>query len=624
MEIPRNHPASSAVTVRVQGQGSVLVVPISDLKLEPNQVYEGRIIGKAQAPASPQTAPPLPGGQTNNAQGPAGSIAPQQGLAPEQYLLQLQGKTVLISSVKALQAEQRLSLMLIEGATPGLKVVNNTTSTNDDAAPLPAGKLPAAQVQTLLQALTPIMAKQSSLAAALSQLQHWQNHATGPNTALVQQTLSATIKVLETFALDGKTLNASEILKPTTQSNAPSAAQQAAQSRQGATPSTPGTTATDISTATQQAIKTRLLQSGLFNEHILRDLASQSSAKASDAANSITSATANTTTNTASTASHSRESLLKTLGQLASQALNKATPQSPSHAPATMGTPAAGMPPATGTAINRATLSTQQAQAIRHLEQLIQQLAPSSNSTQPPIPTQGTEGIPGIEQSDLKGLLRRAIHLLTPPAEGDTPAQRPAALTQTDILKTPFDFPHPASTDIARASAALSEEPLSTGQLLRLLASMLNRIQFNQLNSLYQSHTASNETQTQQSWFFELPLLSHQQQLQALNLRIDKREESDSGSNTKQKRAIQWQVVLSFDLDQLGPLYIEAKLTPPRVATTVWAKQQTTLQLLQKEQQQLQQRLEALGLEVEEMQCRAGQPRNDATKLEHRLVDLKA
>ena len=228
---------------------------------------------------------------------------------------------------------------------------------------------------------------------------------------------------------------------------------------------------------------------------------------------------------------------------------------------------------------------------------------------------------------DLKSTLMSLVVALSGNDEshGKSPRGYLDGLTQADLLKSPFGFPHLADSAIMKANALLADQELSTGQLLKLVAGMLNRIQFNQLNSLYQSQNNSNETTTVQSWFFELPILAEQNQANVFNLRIDKegaaeKEKQRDNSN----KALEWRLALSFDLKELGPVYIQVTLRPPTATSTIWAVKEDTLQLIQNERDRFHHRLEALGLELKEIQCHQGQPKQNKAKLDRGFVDTKA
>ena len=152
---------------------------------------------------------------------------------------------------------------------------------------------------------------------------------------------------------------------------------------------------------------------------------------------------------------------------------------------------------------------------------------------------------------------------------------------------------------------------------------MLNRIQFNQLNSVYQ--TQGSESSALQSWFIELPVVNMNQQVNTFNLRIDKEQDPHSNSGEEEeKKSLQWKLLLSFDLEEIGPIYIQVSLLPPSISSIIWADRSETYTLAQQEINHFKRKLNELGLEVGDIICQKGLPPQQATKLSQSLVDIKA
>ena len=261
-------------------------------------------------------------------------------------------------------------------------------------------------------------------------------------------------------------------------------------------------------------------------------------------------------------------------------------------------------------------LKTLQSQTLN----LAGQIAPSA--------TKSTAALPGSDiKSTLTGLLAA---LETRGAQPNKPSNFVDGASQPNLLTTPFAFPHPAANlsllnATQKAGAMLQDQELSTGQMLKLLAGMLNRIQFNQINSLYQSQSnAADSTQTQ-SWFFELPVANGSQQPDFFNLRLDRdrAEQDDKQSNTGESKE-QWRINLSFTLETLGELTIQAKLSPPTISTSIWCNSDAILKLIEKEKTVFCKRLEDIGLEVETFQCLKGQPLSNNVSIDKQFVDTRA
>lgn len=199
------------------------------------------------------------------------------------------------------------------------------------------------------------------------------------------------------------------------------------------------------------------------------------------------------------------------------------------------------------------------------------------------------------------------------------------ALSQTDLLKSPFNFPHLSEQNVLRANALLADQQLTTGQILKLLAGMLNRIQFNQLNSLYQSQHSSIEATSVQTWLFELPVATEQQQFNIFNLRLDREQSQHQEQRDKNaEQEVCWRIALSFELENLGAIHVHVTLTPPKASTTIWASNTETHQLIQRESPLFLQRLQELGLEPNPIECHKGKPKQDKTQLDRGFVDIKA
>jgi len=234
--------------------------------------------------------------------------------------------------------------------------------------------------------------------------------------------------------------------------------------------------------------------------------------------------------------------------------------------------------------------------------------------------------------NDLKGLLLSITAALKTDHTSSKQTERPhiEALAQLDLLKDPFNFPHLTNQTThltsSKVESLLADQQFTTGQLLKLIAGMLNRIQFNQLNSLYQSHSNSNESSTTQSWFFELPIASPNNQLTTFDVRIDKKEDTQKQEQEQNdaSQEVQWKLALSFKFEQLGAIYVQVTLSPPIIASTIWADRPETLALINREKPHFQSKLAELGLEVGDISCKRGQPKQDKTRLDRNLVDIKA
>jgi hypothetical protein len=232
---------------------------------------------------------------------------------------------------------------------------------------------------------------------------------------------------------------------------------------------------------------------------------------------------------------------------------------------------------------------------------------------------------------DLKALLQSIVHglkasIASPrePGTGQEAKLDMRGTLESALLQRPFDFPQ-FDKGILKAQAILADQELTTGQLLKLIAGMLNRIQFNQANSLLQSQ-ASADTALTQSWNMELPYV-HEQQIQTLQLRIDQHQSKQNGSEKQEGGDQQrtWTIELSFEFENIGPLHIKAELSPPTLKTELWVANKQAETLVSQEQALFVSRLQDAGLEVESPVCRIGTPeRKHKAHIKQGLVDIHA
>ena len=85
-----------------------------------------------------------------------------------------------------------------------------------------------------------------------------------------------------------------------------------------------------------------------------------------------------------------------------------------------------------------------------------------------------------------------------------------------------------------------------------------------------------------------------------------------------------WKISLAFNFENLGPIFIEASIEPPKISSKIWAENNQTQQLILRAQGQFTKQLEALGFTVEDIQCIHGQATKAKTALTRGLVDIKA
>lgn len=223
---------------------------------------------------------------------------------------------------------------------------------------------------------------------------------------------------------------------------------------------------------------------------------------------------------------------------------------------------------------------------------------------------------------DLKLALGRIITALLA-RQGDTPEHfnRLTPLTSPELISAPLQFPLTTAP-----TPGISTEIVNTGQLLRLLAGMLNRITVNQLHSQVLSARAGGESQAPLSTvLIDLPWLTASNEPRVAQLRLEQYPDEQPHAERSQETPVyEWRLTLAMDLDEAGPLHFDIGLRQHTVSARVWAQKQSTLRQVNQELPKLRQSLCELGLEVTELECRQGAPQGQVTRLEHRLVDTRA
>ncbi|MDX1756656.1 MAG: flagellar hook-length control protein FliK [Marinobacter sp.] len=223
---------------------------------------------------------------------------------------------------------------------------------------------------------------------------------------------------------------------------------------------------------------------------------------------------------------------------------------------------------------------------------------------------------------DLKLALGRIVAALLASRGDDSVQQlnRLTPITSPDLVQAPLQFP----TTLQPPTSGKADG-ITVGQMLRVLAGMLNRVSVNQLHSQALSGRGPTEgTAPTTTWLMELPWLNAHAEPRLAQLRLEHYEEREDNGPATRRQVAEWRFTLAMELDELGPLYFEVSLRQHQVSARVWAERQRTLTQVKEELGTLQRGLSDLGLEVVDLECRRGQPGAAKTQLEHRLVDTKA
>lgn len=228
---------------------------------------------------------------------------------------------------------------------------------------------------------------------------------------------------------------------------------------------------------------------------------------------------------------------------------------------------------------------------------------------------------PASPPADLKLALNRLVTALLNSQNEEAEAfNRYVPLTSKDLVQSPLQFPQAGSP----LAPPPPQDQLNTGQMLRLLAGMLNRITVNQLHSqTLTTRTTADAPVATPTWLLELPWLDAQNQPRTAQLRLE-HDGEDADSNRPKRRVAEWRLTLAMDLDEAGAVTFELGIQQQQVSARIWAEKTETLRRANEELPQLRQRLGDLGLDVVELECRRGQPQGAKTQLDHRLVDIRA
>lgn len=226
---------------------------------------------------------------------------------------------------------------------------------------------------------------------------------------------------------------------------------------------------------------------------------------------------------------------------------------------------------------------------------------------------------------DIKGTLIKLVNQLAPNYLKENgiisnPGKIPSEISP-ELLHTPFNYPR--VTPQASAHTKVATE-ISAGELLKQIAGALNRIQFNQLNSLYQTQTATSDTMNAQTWMVDLPFLVASNKTEMVQVKIEQfkqRNQEHQGEEAELER--QWKVTLGFDFTTPGPMQIQVRCLAGKLSSTLWSSDNETLKLLNNEVPHFRQQLSSLGMEVESIECRRGKISDKHQAISHNLVDIR-
>lgn len=156
----------------------------------------------------------------------------------------------------------------------------------------------------------------------------------------------------------------------------------------------------------------------------------------------------------------------------------------------------------------------------------------------------------------------------------------------------------------SRSPSANADKDDGLVQLLRMVLGALSRTQTHQLMSVNSQLAANADPANNQTLTMELPVWVDQK-LNIIDLRVDSEKQTASQSAAEEKV---WNARLQFDLGQHGNLLAFATLRGKTLAAVLWASDPATTDKVNKELSQVADNLLRFGLQVQNLQCRTGEP----------------
>lgn len=224
---------------------------------------------------------------------------------------------------------------------------------------------------------------------------------------------------------------------------------------------------------------------------------------------------------------------------------------------------------------------------------------------------------------DQKSLLLQLLNLLQRPAQSRGTTGSPSG-TEGRMPHGPLATGRHATGDAAgnahaAPADARSEPGPASEALLRQLNAALARTHLHQVDSLANRQPAGNEAQPGNTggWSFELPIRDGQH-FSSLELHIQRRE-----AGRKDPRQVRWHVDLRLDLHEYGRFSAQLNLLGQQVSATLWAEQAATHLRVRQHLAALRFSLEAVGVQVQRLDCRCGIPPSAQPAFRRQLVDVR-
>lgn len=191
--------------------------------------------------------------------------------------------------------------------------------------------------------------------------------------------------------------------------------------------------------------------------------------------------------------------------------------------------------------------------------------------------------------------------------------------------------------------SALKDFSKYSAEMAESMQKALSRITLTQWQNL-QNWTLNRESATPRRYSFEIPV-QDQQQVHTIQCEIEKRAVSPDPQETTQqhpnnKRISVWRIALNFDIEPLGPLFLQLSLQTvhtsdrplPFPATQgetvkataqIWAERAATVDQTEAHLKTFKDMLMTIGLEVESLECYQGEPPKEKAGAEQNYIDIK-
>lgn len=227
---------------------------------------------------------------------------------------------------------------------------------------------------------------------------------------------------------------------------------------------------------------------------------------------------------------------------------------------------------------------------------------------------------------DLKGALLGVLHQL----ERELVVSSAAAVlpvSETGKLNLAGALPQLLTFMMQKQPAELSQKQLRA-QLVILMhqytLGSLAKIQLQQIHTLSHQLTQTDQPQPTQSWQMEIPVRQGQD-VHPLSIHLEQKwvEDPDESNQKETKRVRQWNVMLGFDLPEVGKFYAQLALLNERLSVKFWAEQEKTLLQAQTRLDTFQAQLEQQGIQIAQLQCVPGLPPRPKMSVNYSLVDVK-